>query len=67
MLQGQRRSGKTSVLYQVQRHLPPAYRCVPIDLHGLSLNGIGDLLRGITSVVSDSLRGDRGLDIPSPG
>jgi WD40 repeat protein len=67
VLKGERRTGKTSVLYQVHRHLNPAYRCVAIDLHGLSLNGIGDLLNGIAGSVSDSLRSNYGLDIAPPG
>ena len=39
VLYGQRRTGKTSVLYQLHRHLDPSYRCIFIDLHGLNLNG----------------------------
>jgi hypothetical protein len=66
VLQGQRRTGKTSVLYQVKHHLDPAYRCVPIDLQGLSLNGMGDLLNGMANVVSDVLRSDYGLDVSPP-
>ena len=46
VLYGQRRTGKTSVLYQLHRHLDPRYRCTFIDLHGLSLNGMGNLFLG---------------------
>ena len=66
VLKGERRTGKTSVLYQVHRHLDPAYRCVSIDLHGLSLNGIGDLLNGIATSVSNSLRSDYAIAIAPP-
>src|SRR5215469_285960 len=66
VLYGQRRTGKTSVLYQVHRRLDPGYRCVFIDLHGLSLNGIGDLLSGIAAAVSRTLRRDCGLAIDAP-
>jgi hypothetical protein len=67
VLKGERRTGKTSVLYQVRRHLDSAYRCVTIDLHGLSLNGIGDLLNGLANSISDSLWRDYELYIPPPG
>src|SRR5215469_18549447 len=66
VLYGQRRTGKTSVLYQVHRRLGPAYRCVFIDLHGLSLNGIGDLLNGIATSVSRGLRRDYGITVDAP-
>ena len=56
VLYGQRRTGKTSVLYHLPRHLDPQYRCVLIDLHELSMDGgMGTLLWGIASVVSLSL------------
>jgi hypothetical protein len=66
VLKGERRTGKTSVLYQVHRRLDPSYRCVSVDLHGLSLNGIGDLLNGIANSVSNCLRSDYGIDVPAP-
>jgi hypothetical protein len=67
VLKGERRTGKTSVLYQVRRHLDPAYRCVSVDLHGLSLNGIGDLLNGIAASVSEGLRTGYAVDVAPPG
>jgi len=66
VLYGQRRTGKTSVLYQVQRHLGPTYRCVFIDLHGLSLNGMSDLLLGIANSVSRGLARDYRITIDPP-
>lgn len=39
VLYGQRRTGKTSVLYQMHRHLDPRYRCILIDLHSFTLSG----------------------------
>ena len=50
VLYGQRRTGKTSVLYQLQRKLDPSYLCVFIDLHGLNLDGIDNLLLGIVTL-----------------
>jgi WD40 repeat protein len=66
VLQGERRTGKTSVLYQVREHLGPGYRCVLIDLHGLSLSGIGDLLYGIARTVCDGLRASYGVGVLPP-
>jgi hypothetical protein len=66
VLYGQRRTGKTSVLYQLHRHLGPRYRCVFIDLHGLSLDGMGNLLHGIASSVSRDLRRSHQLTVEVP-
>ena len=66
VLYGQRRTGKTSVLYQLHRHLGPRYRCVFIDLHGLSLDGVGNLLHGIANTVSRSLQRDHQLTVEVP-
>ncbi len=66
VLYGQRRTGKTSVLYQIHRWIGPAYRCVFIDLHGVSLNGIADLLNGIATAVSRGLSHDYGIVIDAP-
>src|SRR5262249_45439353 len=56
VLYGQRRTGKTSVLYQMHRHLDPRYRCIFIDLHGLNLNGVERLLWGMASAVKRVLQ-----------
>jgi hypothetical protein len=66
VLYGQRRTGKTSVLYQLHRHLDPGYRCIVIDLHGLNLDGMGNLLLGIASYVSRGLRRDHMLTVDVP-
>ena len=66
VLYGQRRTGKTSVLYQLHRYLDPRYRCIFIDLHGLNLNGMGNLLLGIANSVSRSLRRDHQLTVDVP-
>jgi hypothetical protein len=67
VLYGQRRTGKTSVLYHLPRHLDPRYRCVLIDLHGLGMDGgMGTLLWGIASVVSRSLRRDYQIAVQVP-
>jgi serine/threonine protein kinase len=66
VLYGQRRSGKTSVLYQLQRHLGSGYWCIFIDLHGLDLRGMGNLLHGIAAAVSTHLRRDHQITIEVP-
>jgi hypothetical protein len=66
VLYGQRRTGKTSVLYQLHRHLDPSYRCIFIDLHGLNLRGTGNLLLGIASSISRGLQRDHQLTVEVP-
>ncbi len=66
VLYGQRRTGKTSVLYQLHRHLDPRYRCIFIDLHGLSLDGMGNLLHGIANSISRSLQRDYQIKVEIP-
>jgi hypothetical protein len=66
VLYGQRRTGKTSVLYQVHRRLGPGYRCVLIDLHGLSLGSMGDLMLGIASTISRVLHSDHRITVDLP-
>lgn len=66
VLYGQRRTGKTSVLYQLHRHLDPSYRCIFIDLHGLNLHGMGNLMLGIASSISRGLQRDHELAVAAP-
>ncbi len=66
VLYGQRRTGKTSVLYQLHRHLDPSYLCIFIDMHGLSLNGMENLLMGIANSISRELRRNHRLTVDVP-
>ena len=66
VLYGQRRTGKTSVLYQLHRHLDPRYRCIFIDLHGLSLDGVGDLMWGTANSIRRGLQRDHQLSVGIP-
>ncbi len=66
VLYGQRRTGKTSVLYQLHRYLGPGYRCILIDLHGLDLTGMGNFLLGIANSISLGLRHEHQLIVPVP-
>jgi putative ATPase len=66
VLYGQRRTGKTSVLYQMHRHLDPRYRCIFIDLHGLNLNGVENLLWGLATSIKRGLQRDHQLSVAVP-
>jgi hypothetical protein len=66
VLYGQRRTGKTSVLYQLQRHLDPRYRCIFMDLHGLNLDGLGNFLLGMANYISEGLQRDHRLVVEVP-
>lgn len=66
VLYGQRRTGKTSVLYQMHRHLDPRYRCIFIDPHGLNLNGIENLLWGLATSIRRGLQRDHQLSVAVP-
>jgi Septum formation len=66
VLYGQRRTGKTSVLYQMHRHLDLLYRCIFIDLHGLNLNGIENLLWGIANSIKRGLQRSHQLSVAVP-
>ena len=54
------------MLYQLHRHLDPRYRCIFIDLHGLNLDGMGNLLLGIANSISRGLQRDHQLAVEVP-
>jgi hypothetical protein len=66
VLYGQRRTGKTSVLYQLHRRLGTGYWCVFIDLHGLNLGSMSNLMRGIANAISANLRRDHQVTVEVP-
>ena len=66
VLYGQRRTGKTSVLYHISRHLDPDYLCVFVDLHALSLDHVGGLLWELANYIVRGLRRDYGVEVPRP-
>jgi hypothetical protein len=66
LLYGQRRTGKTSVLYQLHRQLGTGYRCIFIDLHGLDLTGMGNFLLDIANSISRGLQREHQLTVPVP-
>ncbi len=64
VLYGQRRTGKTSSLYQMHRHLDARYLCIFIDLHGLAINGIDGLLWDLANTIVRALRKEHQIDLP---
>ena len=64
VLYGQRRTGKTSVLYQMHRHLPETYIPILIDLQGMSLEGMGSFLWELINIVRRSLRKSHNIRLP---
>ena len=63
VLHGERRTGKTSILYQMGRHLPPTYLPVLIDLQGLSMNGLDNFMWELAYTLQRTLRRDHGLQM----
>lgn len=66
VLYGQRRTGKTSVLYQLPSHLDARYLCVLVDLHGLSLEGLGGFLWELANHIIRILHRDYQIDLIKP-
>jgi hypothetical protein len=64
VIYGQRRTGKTSALYQMHRHLDPRYLCIFVDLHGLALNGIDGFLWDLANTIVRALRREHQIDLP---
>lgn len=64
VLYGQRRTGKTSSLYQMRRHLDARYLCIFVDLHGLALNGIDGFLWDLANTITRALRREYQIDLP---
>ena len=64
VLYGQRRTGKTSSLYQMSRHLDARYLCIFVDLHGLALNGVDGFLWDLANTIVRALRKEHQIDLP---
>ena len=64
VLYGQRRTGKTSILYQLQRQLGERYVCVFIDLHALALDGLGGSLWELATSITRALRREHQIEVP---
>jgi len=66
VLYGQRRTGKTSVLYQMHSHLDAHYLCIFVDLHGFALEGISGFLWELANNMVRSLHREYQIDLPRP-
>ena len=66
VLYGQRRSGKTSVLYQMSRHLDEHYLCIFVDLHAFALEGIGGFLWELANHIVRVLWRDHQIELMNP-
>jgi hypothetical protein len=66
VLYGQRRTGKTSVLYQMHSHLSERYLCIFIDLHGFALEGLEGFLWELANHIVRVLRREYQIDLPRP-
>ena len=64
VLYGQRRTGKTSILYQLHRHLDPRYLCIFIDLHGLLMESESTFLWEMANQIRRILARDHSLSLP---
>jgi hypothetical protein len=65
VLYGQRRTGKTSALYQMHRHLDSRYLCIFVDLHGLAINGVDGFLWDIANTIVRALRKEHQIELPA--
>ena len=66
VLHGQRRTGKTSVLYQMHRFIDPSYIPILVDLQGMTLEGISGFLWELAYTIQRGLRRPHGIRLPRP-
>src|SRR5260370_35934070 len=66
VLYGQRRTGKTSILYQMRSHLDTHYLCIFTDIHGFALEGLGGFLWELANHIARVLRREYKIDLPPP-
>lgn len=65
VLHGQRRTGKTSILYQLQRNLLDSHVCVLVDMQGKAARGLVDFLYSLADDITYTLgEFDIELDLP---
>lgn len=63
VIHGERRTGKTSILYQMRHHLPSTYLPVLIDLQGLSMKRMDHFTWELAYTIQRTLRRDYGIDL----
>ena len=66
VLHGQRRTGKTSVLYQMGRFIDPSYIPILVDIQGMTLEGMSGFLWELAYTIQRALRRPHGIRLPRP-
>ncbi|MBN1936919.1 MAG: PD40 domain-containing protein [Anaerolineae bacterium] len=66
VLHGQRRTGKTSVLYQMHRHIDSTYIPILVDIQGMALEGMSGFLWELAYTIQRALRRPHGISLPRP-
>ena len=66
VLHGQRRTGKTSVLYQMHRFIDPSYIPILVDVQGMTLKRLSGLLWELATTIQRGLRRPHGIRLPRP-
>ncbi len=66
VLHGQRRTGKTSVLYQMHRHIDPTYIPILVDIQGMALEGMSGFLWELAYTIQRALRRPHDISLPRP-
>ncbi len=66
VLYGQRRTGKTSVLYQMRSRLDTRYLCIFMDLHGFALQGLDGFLWELANHIIRVLHRDYQIALQRP-
>src|SRR5512139_2843773 len=67
ILHGQRRTGKTSVLLQMNRNLDPnRYLCIYVDLQYFAMKGLAGFLRELADLIVRALRRDYQINLVPP-
>ncbi|NIV32327.1 MAG: hypothetical protein GWN58_23650, partial [Anaerolineae bacterium] len=68
VLHGQRRTGKTSILYRLQQLLVDTHVAVLVDMQGLAARGTADFLYALSDDIAYTLESqDIELDLPERG
>jgi Cdc6-like AAA superfamily ATPase len=66
VLYGKRRTGKTSVLYQMHRNIEPKYLPILIDLQALTMDSVNGFFFEIASTVQRGLHREFNIEVPRP-
>ena len=66
VLYGKRRTGKTSVLYQMHRNIEPRYLPILIDLQALTMDSSSGFFWEVASTIRRALRREYQIDVPRP-